>query len=98
MFWIGLCMDFALTIEFVRIYIATKEHIREAGRDTLPLTDDDVNNDNGDDALHKQFIRPATINHPNQLLLLIAASGVHVAGNILNTFYSSRFIPYVQYI
>jgi len=89
----GLCMDFALAIEFVRIYIATKEHIREAGRDTLPLTDDDVNDDNNGDVLRRQCIRPATINHPNQLIVLIAASSVHLVGNILNTFYSSRFIP-----
>ncbi len=41
-------MDFALVIEFVRIYMTTKEHIREAERDTLPPlnVDEDDNNIN----------------------------------------------------
>ena len=38
-FCLGLCIGFALFIEFIRVYIITKHHIRDGERETLPLND-----------------------------------------------------------
>ena len=90
-------MDFALVIEFVRVYITTKEHIRDGGRDTLPLTEDDVDDDNDSNVLScDNFIRPSVINHSNQIIILIVAAFFHVGGNIMATFFSTQIKPYVQ--
>ena len=85
-------MDFALVIEFTRILIATKEHLRD-GSNTLPLIDDE--NDNDIDAHKNSPIWPATINFPNNLWLLIVASGFHIGGNVINTLYSADIESYV---
>jgi len=90
----GLCMDFALVIEYIRIFITTKEHIRDAGRDTLPLNvDDDDNNDNNNDYRRSSPIWPTTIDHPNHIWLLIIAAGFHLIGNVLATFFIGDATP-----
>ncbi|RIA80879.1 hypothetical protein C1645_791665 [Glomus cerebriforme] len=91
----GLCMDFALFIEFVRVYFATKEHAREAERDTLPPlnAEDDNNIDNNNDTSSYLPIFPATIGYPKHLLVLLLASGIHLVGNCLNAIAFSYFTP-----
>jgi len=90
----GLIMDIALVIEFTRIYIATKEHIREAERDTLPLNVDEDDN-NIDNSTHNAYfpVIPTTIEYPKHLLVLLLASGIHLAGNILNILFFSKNTP-----
>ncbi|CAG8654105.1 10476_t:CDS:2, partial [Funneliformis mosseae] len=66
----GLCMDYALVIEFVRIYISTKNH-QDAGKDELPLDNDDYND-------NQSKLLPITFNHHNSIIFLILASSAHV--------------------
>ncbi|CAI2179758.1 2873_t:CDS:2 [Funneliformis geosporum] len=81
----GLCFDYALVIEFVRIYITTKKHLRDAGNDTLPLNSEEIDDD---DNIRK--LLPDTFNHhPKQIIFLILASGAHLFGNLWSTFFVS---------
>lgn len=91
----GLIMDIALVIEFTRIYISTKEHIREAERDTLPSLNPDEDDNNINDNTHGTYIPilPTTIEYPKHLLVLLLASGIHLAGNILNILFFSKNTP-----
>jgi hypothetical protein len=73
----GLAVDYAVVIEYTRIFIHTKKNLSEHDLQ-LPLNTDESRDD--DDV-------PATfaIHHPRQWLLIIAAAGVHLIGNVLNT-------------
>ncbi|GBB88850.1 hypothetical protein RclHR1_15470005 [Rhizophagus clarus] len=89
----GLIMDIALVIEFTRIYISTKEHIREAERDTLPPLNADEDDNNV--TTHNTYLPtlPTTIEYPKHLTILLLASYLHLAGNILNILFFSKNFP-----
>ncbi|CAG8451796.1 96_t:CDS:2 [Ambispora gerdemannii] len=78
----GLIVDFALFIIYTRIYLNTRKHVREESGEHLPLISERNENDSGSN----EPTRPLLIDHPKQLLLLVAASLVHVFGNLSNTF------------
>jgi hypothetical protein len=91
-------MDIALVIEFTRIYISTKEHIREAERDTLPPLNADEDDNNINDNTHNTYfpVLPTTVEYPKHLSILLLASGLHLAGNIFNIWFFSKNTPYVK--
>ncbi|CAG8661932.1 956_t:CDS:2, partial [Paraglomus brasilianum] len=72
----GLAVDFALVIEFTRVFINTKKNLNEQAELQLPLNTDE-NRDGDNDAF--------AVRHPRQWLLMISAAVVHLLGNIFNT-------------
>ncbi|CAG8489137.1 12872_t:CDS:2 [Ambispora leptoticha] len=78
----GLIADFALVIFYTRIYLNTRKHIGEEVGEQLPLNIEEYENVGGS---NEEASKPVLIEHPKQLLLLVAASLVHVLGNLSNT-------------
>ncbi|RIA96458.1 hypothetical protein C1645_381906 [Glomus cerebriforme] len=76
----GLCSDYALIIQFIRIYFITRKNLCEAIDEQLPLN----NNEQTISSQIDEFF-PNSISHPDQLILLILASIVHVIGNLANS-------------
>ncbi|CAG8498737.1 1301_t:CDS:2 [Diversispora eburnea] len=79
----GLCLDWALVIQFTRTYFNTKKHIKNDS-DVNSLIRDDDNEERGE--RRNVFYNPENdviVHHPYQILLLIVASGFHIFGNIL---------------
>ncbi|CAG8576932.1 8092_t:CDS:2 [Funneliformis mosseae] len=79
----GLSMDYALVIEFVRVFITTKKHLQDAGNETLPLKSEEIHDNN------TRKLLPTTFNHPRHIIFLILASSAHAIGNLLSTIYAS---------
>jgi hypothetical protein len=73
----GLAVDYAVVIEYTRVFINTKKNLNEHDLQ-LPLNTDD--NRDSDDV-------PSTFaaHHPRHWLLIVAAAGVNLIGNVLNT-------------
>ncbi|CAG8536053.1 16896_t:CDS:2, partial [Cetraspora pellucida] len=88
----GLCFDWALIIEFTRVYVTTLRVLKNGdGTDLINTTDHD--HDETDVNVHhdhKNSFHPI-INHPHQLLLLIVGAVFHVVGNIVFTLYKYSF-------
>ncbi|CAI2179756.1 2872_t:CDS:2 [Funneliformis geosporum] len=84
----GLTFDFALVIEFVRIYITTINHLRDAGKVKIPSNSEEiVDNDKTRKSLSAIFNQ-----HPKQLIFLILASIIHVFGNLWSTIFITSAI------
>ncbi|GBB99788.1 hypothetical protein RclHR1_03630016 [Rhizophagus clarus] len=77
----GLCADCALFIVFVRIYLATREYVKEQSSAQLPIT----NEDDLSPSDEEPSVSPKIIKHPNQILLLLFASFLHILGNGIPT-------------
>ncbi|CAB4384167.1 hypothetical protein RhiirA1_415889 [Rhizophagus irregularis] len=77
----GLCSDYALFIVFVRIYLATREYVKEQLSAQLPIT----NEDDLSPSDEEPSVSPKIIQHPNQILLLPFASFFHILGNSIPT-------------
>ena len=66
---------------FVRIYLSTQEYVKEQSSAQLPLH-------NEDDLLpydEEPSVSPKVIQHPQQILLLLFASFLHIFGNSIPT-------------
>ncbi|CAG8498776.1 1303_t:CDS:2 [Diversispora eburnea] len=74
----GLCMDWALVIQFTRTYFNTKKHIKNES-EVNPLIRDDDNDERGErnDVVYNSE-NGVIAHHPYQILLLIVASGFHI--------------------
>ncbi|CAG8539348.1 5689_t:CDS:2 [Acaulospora colombiana] len=92
----GLCSDFALFAQFVRMYVTTKRHLRDGHSERRPL------NNNVDAAetaveLHHPPENSGIV-HPYQILFLVVASFFHILGNILiNEFFIPFSISYLLF-
>ncbi|CAG8577486.1 17792_t:CDS:2 [Gigaspora margarita] len=75
---------YAMCIIFTRIYLATRDYVREQTAALLPLANDEEHLPSDDAA----SISPKIIEHPDQLLLLIFASFIHIIGNIFTVIFS----------
>lgn len=83
---LGLCADYALIVQFIRIYFLTRENLREESDEQLPLnTDDQVIHSTSENKISFDEFFPDSVSHPNQLILLILASILHLIGNIANS-------------
>ncbi|CAG8508948.1 853_t:CDS:2, partial [Cetraspora pellucida] len=99
-FWFkfqGLAIDWAFIIQFTRLYIATKQNYRE-GYASLPQH---VSDDDGRERESEEHDRPNHLHHhqkkdchSSHVLLLPLAVFFHIAGNVLNTVFSSEGIAY----
>jgi len=86
----GLVFDWALIIEFARVYITTIRELRLGGANRDNLDELVVENEDDPIAHHKSY--HAILNHPHQLLLLVVGAVFHVAGNIVFTVYRFSFL------
>ncbi|RHZ54301.1 hypothetical protein Glove_428g52 [Diversispora epigaea] len=89
----GLIFDWALLTEFIRIYFYTSKVIRNNEDNLLGFNQEEEENE--EDNTHSYF--PTVSNFPNQLLVLIFASTVHIAGNILNTLVIDEFYSFLLF-
>ncbi|CAG8438238.1 2740_t:CDS:2 [Acaulospora morrowiae] len=80
----GLCLDFALCIVFTRTYKATQEYVEGLTSAQLPLVNDEDHPFEEDSS-----ISPLIIQHPQQLLLLIFSSAIHIVGNAFAALFPS---------
>ncbi|RHZ79172.1 hypothetical protein Glove_151g76 [Diversispora epigaea] len=81
----GLCLDWALPIQFIRTYFNTKKHIKnDSGVNPLIRDDDDDERGEINDAVYNSN-NDVIVHHPYQILLLILASASHIIGNVTNT-------------
>ncbi|KAF0457186.1 hypothetical protein F8M41_001220 [Gigaspora margarita] len=80
----GMYLSYAMCIIFTRIYLATRDYVREQTAALLPLANDEEHLPSDDAA----SISPKIIEHPDQLLLLIFASFIHIIGNIFTVIFS----------
>lgn len=89
----GLCFDWALIIEFTRIYLTTLHELKHGG-----ANNDNLNEliENEDGSSHHKSFHP-TILHPQQLLLLIFGSIFHVLGNFVFTVFIHSFYAYLAF-
>ncbi|KAG9292815.1 hypothetical protein G9A89_006376 [Geosiphon pyriformis] len=73
----GLIFDFGQAIVYPIIYFNTRKHVREEAETQLPF-------ENDDGLQEDQEYEPKlySVDHPKQLLLLVAASWIHVLGNL----------------
>ncbi|RHZ82996.1 hypothetical protein Glove_101g42 [Diversispora epigaea] len=86
----GLCLDWALLIQFTRTYFNTKKHIEnDSGVNPLIRDDDDDDNERGERSERSDvgynLNNDVIVHHPYQILLLIFASGFHIFGNVFST-------------
>ncbi|RIB03729.1 hypothetical protein C2G38_2149379 [Gigaspora rosea] len=86
-------LSYAMCIIFTRIYLATRDYVREQTAALLPLANDEEHLPS-DDA---PSISPKIIEHPDQLLLLIFASFIHIIGNIFTVIFSGDGRAYIVY-
>ncbi|CAG8445818.1 5588_t:CDS:2 [Diversispora eburnea] len=89
----GLTFDWALIIEFIRIYVHTRNVIKHNRDNLLGLDQDEIENE--EDNTHSYF--PIVTNHPQQLLLLIFAATVHIGGNIFSTIIIDEFYAFLAF-
>ncbi|CAG8454005.1 12715_t:CDS:2 [Ambispora leptoticha] len=85
----GLCSDWALVIQFTRLYYVTKKNLRDnALPTTLPTEEQEeillpssveLNTD------EDYRFYPNIVDHPRPLILLIIASFIHLVGNLANS-------------
>ncbi|RHZ79163.1 hypothetical protein Glove_151g79 [Diversispora epigaea] len=81
----GLCLDWALVIQFTRTYFNTKKHIKnDFGVNPLIRDDDDNETGEGSDVVYNSK-NDVIFHPPYQVLLLVAASGFHIFGNVIST-------------
>jgi len=102
----GLILDFALVVEFTRIYLNTKYYMNNFEQQDLNPDNDDIEEPAED---HETVY---LVNHPTPLLILVFASATHLFGNIYATFflmdlianflftitYSVAFFSYIFYL
>ncbi|GES76753.1 hypothetical protein GLOIN_2v1564425 [Rhizophagus clarus] len=82
----GLCADYAVIVQFIRIYFLTRKNLREVNDEQLPLnTDELVIHSTSKNKISFDEFFPDSVSHPDQLILLILASIVHLIGNIANS-------------
>ncbi|RGB37780.1 hypothetical protein C1646_813117 [Rhizophagus diaphanus] len=82
----GLCADYAVIIQFIRIYFSTRKNLREANDEQLPLnTDEQVILPTSTNKISYDEFFPDSVSHPDQLILLILGSIAHLIGNIANS-------------
>jgi hypothetical protein len=83
---LGLCADYALIIQFTRIYFLTRKNLREANDEQLPLNNSEqfLLSVSQNDLSYDEFF-PDSVSHPNQVILLILGSVAHLIGNIANS-------------
>ncbi|CAG8489117.1 12871_t:CDS:2 [Ambispora leptoticha] len=67
----GLVIDFLQFIFYTRIYLNTRKRDREEAEARLPLDSEESENGGG---RHEEASKPILIEHPKQLLLLVAAT------------------------
>ncbi|CAG8708647.1 1800_t:CDS:2, partial [Cetraspora pellucida] len=86
----GLCLDWALLIEFILIYMTTYYEHRHRETDILNLNLDEP--DDNIPAAHN-------VNHPQQLWLLIIASLIHILDLHATSIYPQKriFLPKTSY-
>ncbi|RIB14075.1 hypothetical protein C2G38_2144238 [Gigaspora rosea] len=80
----GLCFDWALIIEFTRIYLTTLHELKHGGANHDDL--DELIENEDDSSQHKSIIH-----HPHQLLLLIFGAFFHLIGNFVFTIFLYSF-------
>jgi len=82
----GLCADYALIIQYTRIYFLTRKNLRETNEEQLPLNIDEqaILSTSENDISYDEFF-PNSVSHPYQLILLILGSIAHLIGNIANS-------------
>ncbi|CAG8620978.1 16858_t:CDS:2, partial [Dentiscutata heterogama] len=83
----GLCFDWALIIEFTRIYVTTLRELRLQHRDNL----EELVEPEDDDPFSHHRSYHAILSHPHQILLLIIGAVFHIAGNIAFTVFRFSF-------
>ena len=76
----GLCTDWALWLQFTRIYLTTRKNLGDEPSAQIPFNAPPPVVSNSNDQLY-----PQTVDHPHQLLLLVLGSFIHVIGNISNS-------------
>src|SRR6266498_2656719 len=70
--YLGLCSDYALIIQFTRIYFSTRKNLGGSNDEQLPLNHQQIL----PSTLSHEFF-PSSVSHPNQIILLILASVMH---------------------
>ncbi|CAG8633098.1 247_t:CDS:2, partial [Cetraspora pellucida] len=81
----GLSLDWALLIQFIRLYLATRRNYRKEDINLPLLTLGD-----GRESEHNQSNHRNKDHHLNHVLLLPIAALFHVAGNVLNAIFLSE--------
>ncbi|RHZ48703.1 hypothetical protein Glove_543g89 [Diversispora epigaea] len=82
----GLCIDWALLIQFTRTYFNTRKHIKnDSGVDPL-IRDEDEDDERGErsDVVYNSN-NDVIVHQPYQILLLIVALVFHLIGNVVST-------------
>ncbi|CAG8519201.1 2109_t:CDS:2 [Paraglomus occultum] len=75
----GLCTDWAVWLQFTRVYLTTRKYLGSEPSAQIPFAlPPAVNNPNDE-------FYPQIVEHPHQLLLLVLGSFIHVIGNIANS-------------
>ncbi|CAG8454176.1 2998_t:CDS:2 [Diversispora eburnea] len=87
----GLCLDFGFYIVLTRIYKSTREYVEGLASAQLPLVNEDEHLPFEDDS----SISPTIIQHPQQFLLLIFSSAVHIFGNCFSTIFMTDSRRYI---
>src|SRR6185312_13725450 len=83
----GLCTDWAFWLQFTRIYLTTRKNLGSDTSAQIPFnTSPPVANDSNNE------FYPRIVEHPQQLLLLVLGSFIHVIGNIANSVWISSAV------
>ncbi|KAG9293886.1 hypothetical protein G9A89_019224 [Geosiphon pyriformis] len=89
--WQGLCSDWALIIQFTRLYYGTQKNLKENGTSLPIFTSTSEQGEIQSSSLgelipEEQYnFFPTSVHHPRPLILLILAAIIHIIGNITNT-------------
>ncbi|CAI2184979.1 14011_t:CDS:2, partial [Funneliformis geosporum] len=89
----GLCSDYALIIQFVRVYLSTRKNLREAYDEQLPLNNPVLPSASQNKFSYDEFF-PNNVSHPNQIILLILGSITHLIGNIANSIWMQSALAF----
>ncbi|CAG8518896.1 7285_t:CDS:2 [Funneliformis mosseae] len=90
----GLCPDYAIIIQFVRVYFSTRKNLREANDEQLPLNNQALPSVSQNKFSIDEFF-PNYVSHPNQIILLILGSIIHLIGNIANSIWIRSALAYI---
>jgi len=95
----GLCSDYALVIQFTRIYFNTRKEYGDESHQRLFDPERPRRDNTSEESVvsESEQINDRTVGyfHPNYTLLLILASSFHVIGNLVTTIWIYKFYSYV---
>lgn len=75
-----MILDYALVVHYVRVYLTTKYYAKNYDQQHLNANDEEEDIEASSPNVGAFYV----VTYPEQLLLLIVASAIHLLGNILN--------------